>query len=69
LVQARAKEIGAKITVRDAEGNDELQLQQANQLLDAGVDVLIVVPHDANKAAAICRRLRESECLLSVTTA
>jgi D-xylose transport system substrate-binding protein len=53
LVQARAKEIGAKITVKDAEGSDELQLQQANQLLDAGVDVLIVIPHDANKAAAI----------------
>jgi D-xylose transport system substrate-binding protein len=53
LVQARAKEIGAKIIVKDAQGSDDLQLQQANQLLDAGVDVLIVVPHDANKAAAI----------------
>ncbi len=53
LVQARAGELGAKITVKDAEGNDDLQLQQANQLLDAGVNVLIVVPHDADKAAAI----------------
>jgi D-xylose transport system substrate-binding protein len=55
LVQARAKELGAKLTIKDAEGNDDLQLQQANQLLDAGVDVLIVVPHDADKAAAIVR--------------
>jgi len=53
LVQARAGELRAKITVKDAEGNDDLQLQQANQLLDAGVNVLIVVPHDADKAAAI----------------
>jgi len=53
LVQARAEELGAKITVKSAEGDDELQLQQANQLLDAGVNVLIVVPHDAEKAAAI----------------
>jgi len=53
LVQARAGELGAKITVKDAEGDDDLQLQQANQLLDAGVNVLIVVPHDADKAAAI----------------
>lgn len=53
LIQARARELGAKISVRDAEGNDELQLQQANQLLDAGANVLIVVPHDADKAAAI----------------
>ena len=53
LLQARAREVGAKITVKDAEGNDELQLQQANQLLEAGVSVLIVVPHDSEKAAAI----------------
>jgi len=53
LVQARAAELGAKITVKDAEGNDDLQLEQANQLLEAGVNVLIVVPHDADKAAAI----------------
>ncbi len=53
LVQARAEEVGAKITVKAADGDDELQLQEANQLLDAGVNVLIVVPHDAEKAAAI----------------
>jgi D-xylose transport system substrate-binding protein len=53
LVQARAEELGAKITVKSAEGDDDLQLQQANQLLDAGVNVLIVVPHDAEKAGAI----------------
>lgn len=53
LVQARAHELGVKITVKDAEGNDDLQLQQANQLLDEGVNVLIVVPHDAEKAATI----------------
>ncbi len=53
LVQARAEELGAKITVKSAEGDDAVQLQEANQLLDAGVNVLIVVPHDAEKAAAI----------------
>src|SRR5690349_12830706 len=53
LIQARAHDVGAKITVRDAEGDDDLQLQQANQLIDAGANVLIVVPHDAEKAAAI----------------
>lgn len=53
LLQARAREVGARITVKDAEGNDELQLQQANQLLEAGANVLIVVPHDSEKAAAV----------------
>ena len=53
LVQARAKELGVQITVKDAGSDDSLQLQQANQLLEAGANVLIVVPHDAEKAAAI----------------
>ena len=53
LLQAHARERGAKITVKDDEGSDSLQLQQATQLLDSGVNVLIVVPHDAEKAAAI----------------
>ena len=53
LLQARAHEIGAKITVKDAEGDDVLQLQQANQLLETGANVLIVVPHDSEKAAAV----------------
>jgi D-xylose transport system substrate-binding protein len=53
LIQAHAHERGATVTLKDAEGSDDLQLQQANQLLDSGVNVLIVVPHDAEKAAAI----------------
>jgi len=53
LLQSHARERGAKITLKDAEGSDSLQLQQATQLLDSGVNVLIVVPHDAEKAAAI----------------
>ena len=53
MIQARAHELGAEITVKDAGGSDDLQLQQANQLLDDGANVLIVVAHDAEKAAAI----------------
>src|SRR5579859_6125739 len=45
LIQSRAHELGVKITFKDAEGSDDLQIQQANQLLEAGVTVLIVVPH------------------------
>ena len=53
LLQSHAHERGARITVKDAEASDSLQLQQAMQLLDSGINVLIVVPHDAEKAAAI----------------
>src|SRR5258706_1856982 len=52
-LQKRAHEVGAKITIQDAAGSDETQAQQAQQLLDQGIDVLVLVPHDAEKAAAI----------------
>jgi len=53
LIQARAHELGVKITFKDAEGSDDLQIQEANQLLEAGVTVLIVVPHDSDKAGPV----------------
>jgi D-xylose transport system substrate-binding protein len=59
LIQSRARELRARITVKDARGNDDLQLQQARQLLDAGATVLIVVPHDSDKAAAIVQAAQE----------
>ena len=64
LVQARAEELGAKITVKAAEGDDALQFQQANQLLDTGVNVLIVVAHDAEKAGAIVQAAQHKGVLV-----
>jgi D-xylose transport system substrate-binding protein len=51
--QKRAKELGAQVLVETAEGDDELQLQQAQKLLAAGVKALVLVPHDAGKAVRI----------------
>jgi len=51
--QKRAKELGAEVLVETAEGDDELQLQQSQKLMDSGVKVLVLVPHDADKAARI----------------
>jgi len=53
--QKRAMELGAEVLVETAEGNDELQLQQAHKLLDSGVRVLVLVPHDAEKAVRIVK--------------
>ena len=39
--------------VETAEGDDELQLQQSQKLMDSGVKVLVLVPHDTEKAARI----------------
>lgn len=51
--QKRAKELGADVLVETAESNDDLQLQQSQKLLDSGVKVLVLVPHDTDKAARI----------------
>jgi D-xylose transport system substrate-binding protein len=51
--QKRAGELGAEVVVETAEGDDELQLQQAEKLLASGVKVLVLVPHDAGKAVRI----------------
>ena len=51
--QKRAAELGAQVLVETAEGDDELQLRQAEKLLDSGVKALVLVPHDADKAVRI----------------
>ncbi len=51
--QKRAAELGAVVLVETAEGDDELQLRQAQKLLDSGVKALVLVPHDSDKAKRI----------------
>lgn len=51
--QKRASELGADTLVETAEGDDELQFQQAKKLLDAGVRSLVVVAHDTSRATRI----------------
>jgi D-xylose transport system substrate-binding protein len=53
LVEKRAKELGATVNVQVANGDDSLQIKQAENLLTQGVDVLIVAPHNSEIAAAI----------------
>lgn len=49
----RAKELGAQVLVQAADGNDSVQVQQAENLLTQGIDVLVVVPRNAEIAASI----------------
>jgi D-xylose transport system substrate-binding protein len=48
-----AEDHGAKVLVQAANGNDSLQNEQAENLLTQGVNVLIVVAHNAETAATI----------------
>lgn len=53
LVEKRAKELGMQVLVQVANGDDNLQIKQAENLLTQNVDVLIVAPHNAEIAASI----------------
>jgi D-xylose transport system substrate-binding protein len=57
LFVAKAKELGAdEVKVQSANGDDQKQIAQAENLISQGVDVLVVVPHDASVAAAIVEK-------------
>jgi D-xylose transport system substrate-binding protein len=53
LVEKHAKDLGMQVLIQVANGDDNLQVKQAENLLTQGVDVLIVAPHNAEIAASI----------------
>jgi D-xylose transport system substrate-binding protein len=53
LVEQRAREVGAEVSVQVANSNDSEQIKQAENMLTQGVDVLIVAPHNGDVAASI----------------
>jgi D-xylose transport system substrate-binding protein len=59
--QRRAAELSAQVLAETAEGDDELQLRQAEKLLDSGVKALVLVPHDADKAVRIVRAAKAKQ--------
>ncbi len=52
LFVARAKELGAEVLVQSANSDDNIQNQQVENLLTQGIDVLVIVPHNAEVAGA-----------------
>ncbi len=48
-----AEDLGAEVLLQTADGKDEVQLKQAESLLTQGVDVLVLVPHNAEVAGQI----------------
>lgn len=59
FVEKIAAERGIEVLIRSAENDENLQIKQASELIDEGVDVLIVVPSNANTAAALVRDAHE----------
>jgi D-xylose transport system substrate-binding protein len=51
--QQRAGQLGGAVVTRFANGDDDLQFRQINELLKGGIDVLVFLPHDTSKAGRI----------------
>ena len=53
---AKAKELGADVEVSACNGDDNLQIAQAENMLAKGVDILVVVPHNGDICATIVNK-------------
>jgi D-xylose transport system substrate-binding protein len=53
IFMARAKELGAEVILQTANSDSAEQEKQVQYLLNHDIDVLVLVPHDAEKAAGI----------------
>jgi D-xylose transport system substrate-binding protein len=53
MFKKRVKELGGEVLVQVANGNDQLQNEQAENLLTMGVSVIVVVAHNGKTAAVI----------------
>lgn len=60
LFVAHSKERGVEAIVQTANGDDAIQLSQVENLLTQGIDALVVVPHNAEAAAAIVEKAHEA---------
>jgi len=48
--EKRAQELGAEVIVKSAEGDDDLQFQQCQELIQSGINVLVLSPHNTDTA-------------------
>jgi D-xylose transport system substrate-binding protein len=55
FIKQHAKELNLELTVFDADGNEQLQYKQAQELIDKGVKVIIIGSVNATLSAAIVR--------------
>lgn len=55
-----AEKLGAEVVVKSANGDDARQIAQAETMISQGVDVLVIVPHNAEATAAIVSKAHKA---------
>jgi D-xylose transport system substrate-binding protein len=56
MFKAAAEALGAEVEIMAANGDDAKQISQVETLISQGVDILVVVPHNAEATAAIVKK-------------
>ncbi|QUG43029.1 D-xylose ABC transporter substrate-binding protein [Psychrobacillus sp. INOP01] len=56
LFKAAVEGLGAEVEIVAANGDDALQISQAETLIQSGIDLLVIVPHNAAATAAIVHK-------------
>ncbi|EWG12800.1 D-xylose ABC transporter substrate-binding protein [Cytobacillus firmus] len=60
LFKEAVEELGAEVEIMAANGDDAVQISQAETLIKQGVDLLVVVPHNAEATASIVKKAHEA---------
>ncbi|MGI2328963.1 D-xylose ABC transporter substrate-binding protein [Planococcus sp. YIM B11945] len=60
LFKGAIEALGGEVEILAANGDDALQISQAETLISQGVDLLVVVPHNAEATAAIVKKAHKA---------
>jgi D-xylose transport system substrate-binding protein len=56
LFKEAVEALGAEVLIREAKGDDALQIVQSERLISEGIDLLVIVPHNAEAVATIVNK-------------
>lgn len=60
IFEKAAKDLGAEVLIQSANSDDTRQMQDVEALLSRGVDVLVIVPHNARAMASAVYKAHEA---------
>lgn len=60
LFRESVEALGAEVEIDASNGNDAVQIMQAETMINGGIDLLVIVPHNAEATAAIVKKAHSS---------
>ncbi|MCE4466482.1 substrate-binding domain-containing protein, partial [Escherichia coli] len=55
----KAESLGAKVFVQSANGNDETQMSQIENMINRGVDVLVIIPYNGQVLSNVVKEAKQ----------